>query len=253
MGMRTGRNMIPSTTSNEFTYPGGHSGEEFTLYVRTDCGEVAIMSNIDDPTPTPPPPSEPPQTGWVPLFQQNFDTASVGNVERSGSPTWGLAACEANSRPFSIWPAARGRFAAQPCTENYPNNMDSWLVLGPFDLSNATQAEVTFDYFLDTEKGADWFGWYASDDDLTYSGIRESGNSNGWLTQTFDLGNWIGKDKVWVAFVFESDGQHTDKGVFVDNVVVRKYVDAGPPRVMPLRVVAPDVDTDLEPATLIRK
>ncbi len=237
----------------EFTYPGGHSGEEFTLYVRTDCGEIAIMSNIDDPTPTPPPPAAPPQSGWVTLAQQDFDEASVGNVERAGSPTWGLATCEADSRPFSIWPAARGRTAAQPCVENYPNDMESWIILGPFNLTDATQAEVTFDYLLDTEKGADWFGWYASDDNLTYSGIRESGNSNGWNTQTFDLSNWVGKDKVWVAFVFESDSQNTDRGVFVDNVVVRKYVDAGPPRAMPLRVTAPDVDTSLEPATLIHK
>ena len=237
----------------EFTYPGGHPGAEFTLYVRTDCGEVAIMSNIDDPTPTPPPPAATPQAGWVILAQQDFDEASMGNVERSGSPTWGLASCEARSDPFSIWPAARGRTAAQPCVENYPNNMEAWLVLGPFNLVNATRAEVTFDYWLDTEKGADWFGWYASEDDVTYSGIRESGNSNGWNSQTFDLSNWVGKDKVWVALVFESDDQVTDKGVFVDNVVVRKFVDGRPPRTRPLQVAAPDFDSSVQFATLIRR
>jgi len=237
----------------EFTYPGGNPGAEFTLYVRTDCGEVAIMSNIDDPTPTPPPTAAPPQSGWVPLIQQDFDEASMGDVERTGSPTWGFATCEAASRPFSIWPAARGRSAAQPCTENYPNDMESWLIFGPFNLVDATQAELTFDYLLETEKGADWFGWYASDDNLTFSGIRESGDSNGWNTQTFDLSAWLGQPEVWVAFVFESDSQNSDRGVFVDNVVVRKFVDAGPPRTMPLRVTAPDNDSSLEPATLIRK
>ncbi|HIQ12086.1 MAG TPA: hypothetical protein EYH29_04370 [Caldilineales bacterium] len=237
----------------EFTYPGGHSGEEFTLYVLTDCGEVAIMTNVDDPTPTPPSTAAPPQSGWVPLIQQDFDEASLGDVERVGSPTWGLASCEADSPPYSIWPAARGRTAAQPCVENYLNDMESWVIFGPFNLTDATQAELTFDYLLDTEKGADWFGWYASNDNAHFSGIRESGDSNGWTSQTFSLNEWVGQNQVWLAFIFESDGQNTDKGVFLDNVVVRKYVDAGPPRFTPWRVNAPDRDTEIQPAIRIRK
>ncbi len=238
----------------EFTYPGGHPGAEFTLYVRTDCGEVAIMTNVDDPTPTPPPASTPnAQTGWITLDDLHFDEGSMGDVERSGSPTWGLAACQTASEPFSTWPAARGLSAKQPCTENYPNDMESWLILGPFNLTDATQAEVAFDYFLDSEKGADWFGWYASEDNITFSGIRESGQSDGWTTRTFDLRSWVGKPQVWVAFVFESDAQNTDKGVFLDNILVRKYVDGGPPRAVPMKVEAPGRNNLLETATIIHK
>ena len=38
----------------EFAYPGGRSGEEFSLFIHTDCGALAIETEIDDPTPTPP-------------------------------------------------------------------------------------------------------------------------------------------------------------------------------------------------------
>ncbi|RME43646.1 MAG: carboxypeptidase regulatory-like domain-containing protein, partial [Chloroflexi bacterium] len=38
-----------------FTYPGGFPGKEFSLFVWTDCGRLAIETEIDDPTPTPTP------------------------------------------------------------------------------------------------------------------------------------------------------------------------------------------------------
>jgi hypothetical protein len=237
----------------EFTYPGGHSGEEFSLYVRTECGEVAIMTDVDDPTPTPPPAETPaPTSGWITLAEKDFDNGGLGAVERSGNPTWGVADCKAASSPNSLWPAAWGRAAAEPCAENYPNNAESWLVFGPFNLTNAAQAEVTFDYLLNTEKSHDWFGWYASEDGKSFTGIRESGNSNGWTNRTFDLQNWVGKPQVWFAFFFESDAQITDTGVFLDNVTIRKYVDGGPPRSIQPRVMAPDSDSALKPATAIR-
>ncbi len=237
----------------DFTFPGGYAGQEFTLYVQTDCGLVAIMTNVDDPPPTPPPATTPnPQSGWVTLEEQNFDHTSLTNVERFGNPTWGVTACEASSDPNSIWPAARGSAAAEPCADNYPNNADSWFVAGPFNLSNATQAEVTFDYLLQTEKNKDWLGWYASDDNVNFVGIRESGNSNGWQSQTFDLQNYVGKSKVWFAFVFRSDSQNNDKGVFLDNLRIRKYVKPAMPRRHP-RVMAPDSDSALLPDVIIRK
>jgi len=233
----------------EFTYPGGHSGEEFTLYIRTECGEVAIMTDVDDPTPTPPPVSTP-VTGWVPLMTSNFDNGSLGAIERSGNPTWGVASCEASSAPNSLWPAAWGRAARDACEDDYPNGAESWAVLGPFDFSNATNAEATFDYLLQTEQDHDWFAWYASEDGQSFSGLRESGDSHGWAFRTFDLSYYAGKSDVWLAFVFTSDDNGiTDKGVFLDNLVVRKFVNPAPPRgksmTKPL-VMAPESGETLE-------
>lgn len=243
----------------EFTFPGGYAGEEFTLYVKTECGEVVIMTNVDDPTPTPAPEVTPqattqPQTGWVTVADKSFDNGFLGAVERSGSPTWGIASCQASSEPNSLWPAAWGRNAAEPCAENYPDDTDSWLVLGPFDFSDATQGEVSFDYLLNTEKNHDWFGWYASEDGRSFYGVRESGHTNGWNTRTFDLNNWAGKSQVWIAFVFTSDDNGvTGDGVFLDNLTVRKFVDDGSPRIGRQRVMAPESGVVLKPSTLIRK
>ena len=39
----------------EFTYPGGNAGDDFRLFVYTDCGVIGIDSSVDDPTPTPEP------------------------------------------------------------------------------------------------------------------------------------------------------------------------------------------------------
>ena len=37
-----------------FTYPGGFAGQDFKLFVRTECGLILIYTSVDDPTPTPP-------------------------------------------------------------------------------------------------------------------------------------------------------------------------------------------------------
>ena len=238
----------------EFVFPGGYSGEEFTLYVVTECGEVAIMSNVDDPTPTPEPTATP-VSGWVPLVDLDFDHGLTGNVERDGDPTWDITSCQAQSTPNSLWPAAAGPHAVTPCQDHYPNNTNAWFVLGPFDLSDASEARLTFDYMLQSEKRRDWFGWYVSTDNNHFQGIRESGNTNGWTSRTFDLNNWLGQPQVWVAFVFQSDAQVSDMGAFLDNVQIQKYVD-GREAVQPhepWRVPAPDKDLDVEPAQLLRQ
>lgn len=38
-----------------FTYPGGLPGAAFSLFLITDCGEIMLVSYIDDPTATPTP------------------------------------------------------------------------------------------------------------------------------------------------------------------------------------------------------
>jgi YVTN family beta-propeller protein len=51
-----------------YTYPGGHAGEDFTMYVWTDCGRVQLQGVIDDPTPTPGAPAGLPHRIWAPMI-----------------------------------------------------------------------------------------------------------------------------------------------------------------------------------------
>ena len=220
-----------------FVYPGGHSGEEFSLFISTECGKLAIETEVDDPTPTPPP-----VEGWQTILDDGFDDMSRWTVE--GDPTWGQTECRSKSAPASVWPAADGDTPIAACADDYPPDLDSWLIYGPFDLSNATAAEVTFDYWLKTERDYDHLKWLASTDFKHFYGYKQSGNSDGWVNRTFDLndvyqlGDLRGEPQVWFAFVFESDSSMSDAGAFVDDVTIRKYVGGSPQQAAPEQVSA---------------
>jgi hypothetical protein len=102
------------------------------------------------------------------------------------------------------------------------------MVYGPFSLSRATEAEVTFHFWAKTERGYDWLSWMASIDGENFYGQGGSGDSGGWREETFDLsnvyrlGNLLGKPAVWIAFVFTSDSSiSAGEGALVDDIVLR--------------------------------
>jgi hypothetical protein len=118
-----------------------------------------------------------------------------------------------------------------PAADNYVNNMDSWMIYGPFDLSDATDAKLDFWYWLDSETNFDYLWWAASTSlNGTYSGFGVSGNSNGYQFQSFDLknvptlGNLTGRSQVYVTFFFRSDASVTLRGAFLDDITLQKFV-----------------------------
>jgi hypothetical protein len=104
--------------------------------------------------------------GWTTIMSENFEGGFPGpgwTVFDTDGANNGEYYWDDNSyRPFlgswSAWPANGGANAIAP-PANYPNNMDSWMVYGPFDLSDAVDARLTFFYWLSTEVDYDWFGW----------------------------------------------------------------------------------------------
>lgn len=126
-----------------------------------------------------------------------------------------------------------------PETDNYPNNMQGWMVYGPFDLSDATDARVVFKCWLDSEINYDYFAWYASINGSNFYGSATSGNSSGWVERTFDLtdvytlGNLCGKSEVWIGFHFTSDSSYTYKGAFLDDIEIKKDVGELKPNLTP--------------------
>jgi len=111
--------------------------------------------------------------------------------------------------------------------------MYSWMIYGPFSLADATEAELTFDWWSDTY-APDFFAWTASIDGEYYNGLGVTGDWSSWATgEQLDLSavptesghiNMLGEDEVWIAFIFGSDESETDRGSFVDNVLLRKWV-----------------------------
>ena len=58
---------------------------------------------------------------------------------------------------WSAWVAGAGANGLDPAYDNYANNMQSWMVYGPFDLSEATAASVSFCYWNQSELNYDYF------------------------------------------------------------------------------------------------
>jgi len=111
--------------------------------------------------------------------------------------------------------------------------MQAWMIYGPFSLADAADAELNFYLWLDSENTYDYLKWMASIDGSYFYGWGLSGDSGGWESRSFDLtdvytlGDLCGESEVWIAFIFDSDENTTDKGAFIDDVVLRKDVTDG--------------------------
>ena len=133
-----------------------------------------------------------------------------------------------------MWPADDGADGLDPCFagDDYANNMDSWLVHGPLDLTGASEAWVDFFFRNESQLGPDTFAWMASTNGIDFSGFEISGDltagphNNGYNLMRFDLssvpfvGDLRGEPEVWLAFAFQSDGSITGQGPFLDDVSV---------------------------------
>ena len=180
--------------------------------------------------------------GWVTVMTEDFDglfpstgwTVFDNDGATNGEYYWGATGCfdfgESGNR--TAIPHGDGASAMYTCWQPYPTNMNSWMVYGPFDLSTATDADLSFDLYLDTEPGRDFFKWLVSTNGTDFFGYRTSGSTNDqWASVTLDLvddpdlGDYTGEPQVWIALVFQSDGNDaTHAGPWVDNVVLRKQV-----------------------------
>ena len=102
------------------------------------------------------------------------------------------------------------------------------MIYGPFDLSDAAEAELIFNYWLETEEYFDYFKWLASTNGTNFSGHQTDESTSGWVEERFDLksvptfGNLCGESQVWIGFKFDSDPTLTYKGAFVDDIILRK-------------------------------
>jgi hypothetical protein len=162
-----------------------------------------------------------PGTGWV-----AFDDDGLTN----GEYYWDADTFKPYSGSKSGWPASGGADGYSAAAGNYPDDLLSWLVYGPFDLSDATDAELLFYYWLDTEIDYDFFEVLASSDGTNFYGFQTSGNSGGWLSFNFDLtavpelGDLTGQSNGWIAFLFSSDyNVHDFAGPFIDDILLQKY------------------------------
>jgi len=154
---------------------------------------------------------------------------------------WAKRSCRPYAGGFSGWAVGGGsNGAGLSCGSSYPNSASSLMIYGPFSLVGATDADMLYKLWLNSELGYDRFCTYASIDNTNFYGTCYSGNSSGWTDRNFDLtnvytlGNLLGRPQVWIAFRFYSDSSITlPEGAYVDNIVLRKCTSGacsgGPP------------------------
>lgn len=170
---------------------------------------------------------------WETIFPDGFE--GLWYWTTYGYPTWRDTSYRSNTGSWSAWCADDGLSPPGP----YASNMDAWMIYGPFDLSDADDARVTFWYWLDSESDYDYFWWFSSGDGTNFSGDRISGYFPYWQPKTFSLSNHLGDSSVWFAFNFDSDSSYQYEGAYVDDVVIEKCVSTLPDIVVERLYVSP--------------
>ena len=177
--------------------------------------------------------------GWTTIFSDDFEGDFPGewfvddvDGAENGEYYWGKRNCLSHSGSFSAWAVGGGDDGSSlSCGSDYPINANSWMIYGPFSLEGATSAEFSFNYWLNSESGYDFFKVLASINGSYFYGYEISGERAAWYGDVFDLtdvymiGDLTGQPQVWIAFLFTSDDSiNCEAGVYVDDVVIRASV-----------------------------
>lgn len=179
-------------------------------------------------------------------FEGSFPASNWSLIDNAGTGhLWDDVGCNALYGSWAVWPANEGGNGLDPCAptlDPYPDNMDSWLIYGPFNLADAKFASYDFFFRMVSESDYDFLFWGASidtnpSDGWDFYGKQVSGAytsgpfSNGYnfmsfdLTNVYTLGDVTGQSQVWIAFQFYSDASVHYEGPFIDEISLRKNTD----------------------------
>ncbi|MFZ4798395.1 MAG: CARDB domain-containing protein [Bacteroidia bacterium] len=181
------------------------------------------------------------KAGWSTIMSEGFESSfpsSGWSVYANSGYTdayWNDVNYISKSGTWSSWCANGGTAGINPSSGHYLNNMKSWMIYGPFDLSDATAGNLSFYLNNNTESTYDKFQFMVSLNGTDYYGYENSGTTSGWAYKTLDftnvytLGNICGYSQVYIALIFESDVSNNNyAGAFVDDIVVEKFTQTLP-------------------------
>jgi hypothetical protein len=173
------------------------------------------------------------------LFPNEWELVDA-NGATGGDQIWTDVPCFAHTGTWAAWPAGPdGLAGVNPCTPvfaPYPPLVNSWLIYGPFSLTNAETANFKFYFRMLTEicnpNPCDYlFAGASIDGENFYGSIFwndwSSGPAgNGYffedfdLTNVFTLGDLTGQPEVWIGIQFVSDDTVSSVGAYVDNITI---------------------------------
>jgi hypothetical protein len=163
--------------------------------------------------------------GWTTIMTEDFEGAFPGagwelwpTSPSEDHPTWGTSDYLPYGGTYSGYCVGSHINAPGP----YPNNVDSWMVYGPFDTSSDCDLQMLLRMRYNTQPFLDELFIGASTDGSVFEGITRAGDSEGWLWERRDLSEFAGHSEVLIAFRFSSNDDVTDEGAYVDDVVLRK-------------------------------
>jgi hypothetical protein len=167
---------------------------------------------------------------WTALLAEDFEDSFPDSACRLvGDPTWGRDHNKPQEGRWSAYSACGGENGVAP-PGPYPGGMQAWMICGPFDLSDATAAELSFYYWTHLGPEQDRLFWGISNDGSRYLGESAARDSDGWRYGMVDLANayggFLGQQEVWIGFEFRSDQAASGEGAYVDNI--RLQVNRGP-------------------------
>lgn len=164
----------------------------------------------------------------VPIMTQTFEGAfppATGWSIYDGNPNDGMEYYwdDDDYKPYggswAAWPANGGANGLDPAQSMYPSNMDTWMIYGPFDLSNAKSANVAFMLWRHIEVSYDHLFFGISGDNVTYNGWSWDGSAD-WESKTYSLNSYIGDNSVWIGWHFTSDGTVQYEGPWIDDIML---------------------------------
>lgn len=183
-----------------------------------------LLERLD--TPTPPSNSQAPSEGAIaaaPVQAQRKWEIIASESFEDGFPSadWAVQDLIADGyerkwddddyRPFAgswaAWPANGGADGIDPAQGNhdYPNNMDTRMIYGPFDLSDAVQADMWFYMWRQTESNYDYIVFEISHDGIAFQELARWSGDADWEPQDIDYDDHVGDDSVWVAWRFSNE------------------------------------------------
>lgn len=158
---------------------------------------------------------------------QRFD-----QVPRANPAYWGKAKYPDGSSEmdFSLWAARDGSGGVDPQVSPFPVPMDSWLVCGPFDVTEATDFQVRYRLaYYDRSATA-----------ITFMGISWNGedffgtepvNITDWTNHHTSFAGVEEQTTVWVAWQFQASAgtytQGNNTGAWLDDLQVWAYFPPG--------------------------
>ncbi len=192
-------------------------------------------------------PRSPASSGsWIEIMSEDFEICSMpcagwsmvdlsnDGYERywKDATYWDGTSYRSTSGYWAAWPARGGANGYPPSFYNlYSDNMDTRMIYGPFDLSDAVDAEVNFNLWREIEPAFDYVSVEVSTDGSTFQPLAFwDGFVQQWEYESVSLRDFTGYSmptgysQVWVAWRFYSDYVTTYQGPWVDDISIWKNV-----------------------------